>query len=219
MSKTKPKSIPLSPSELSALSRGGLSMVVRRVEPQPRYKMFQVQGDASENWYNENPDYPRRGNMMSMTWRCPLGSVGDVLAVKERWQAWSELDSLPFDQFHKFCDDPKSHINFPDDGNVWKSKIRPARTMPVEVARFSLKLLSVEVRRVSEITEDEARACGISVLPLQDANDTSAWWQSSPGKHQARTARDSFRMFWNDRHGVGAFAKDWGWFVKCEVVK
>lgn len=86
---TKPHLFCPPPHQLEALRRGELKLIVVRCKPQPGRKMFQVHGDASENWYNENPDYPRRGNMMSMTWRCPLGRVGDeILFRKNNKQIW-----------------------------------------------------------------------------------------------------------------------------------
>lgn len=94
--------------------------------------------------------------------------------------------------------------NFTRDGKSihWDSSIH----MPRWASRITLIVESVKVERLQGISDADAQAEGIAVLPLQDANDPSAWWQSEPGKHQARTPAGAFRLLWNDLHGPDAWA-------------
>lgn len=90
------------------------------------------------------------------------------------------------------------------------SKWKPSIHMPRWASRLTLEVADVRVQRIQDISEEDARAEGITVLPLQSADDPSAWWQSAPGKDQARTARDSFRSLWDSLHGEGAWLRnDW----------
>ena len=74
---------------------------------------------------------------------------------------------------------------------------RPSIHMPRWASRLTLELTEVRVERLQDITEADARAEGIQVLPMQSSDDPSAWWQSSPGVHQDRTARGSFIQLWD----------------------
>ena len=86
--------------------------------------------------------------------------------------------------------------------HAWRSPIH----MPRWASRLTLLVESVRVQRLQDISDGDARAEGISVLPLQDADDPSAWWQSEPGEHQARTPVGSYRLLWNSLHGPDAWS-------------
>lgn len=90
----------------------------------------------------------------------------------------------------------------------WQGKDVPSIHMPMWVSRITLSVTDVKFQRLQDISEEDARAEGISVLPLQDENDPSAWWQSSPGVHQARSPRRSFHMLWNDLNESRGFGWD-----------
>jgi hypothetical protein len=78
--------------------------------------------------------------------------------------------------------------------------------MPREFSRLTLIVTDVRVQRLQDISEDDAKAEGAQVLPLQDANDPSAWWQIEPGVHQGRTPRASFRKLWDSINSSDAWA-------------
>ncbi len=83
----------------------------------------------------------------------------------------------------------------------WKQDPRPSIHMPREFSRIALEATEdARLERLQDITKEEALAEGISVLPLQDVSDPSAWYQSAPGVHQERTAVASFGCLWNSLH-------------------
>jgi hypothetical protein len=111
---------------------------------------------------------------------------GDRLWVRETWQQpalcevqYRATDTTRIGHWHPAC-------------GPW----RPSNQMPRWASRLTLTVTGVKVERLQAISEDDARAEGISVLPFQDQADPSAWWQSGPGENQARSASASFRRLW-----------------------
>lgn len=41
------------------------------MQPQPRFRPFQIHGDRPDRWWNENPNYPRRGPLLGKSWKAP----------------------------------------------------------------------------------------------------------------------------------------------------
>jgi len=85
----KERPIILSTEMVRASLEGRKTMTRRPLKPQPKYKPFQVNGDKSQNWYNENREYPKHGNMMSHTWKCPYGEPGDRLFWTMAAPSWA----------------------------------------------------------------------------------------------------------------------------------
>jgi hypothetical protein len=167
--------------------------------------------------------------------RCPYGQPGDRLWVRETWGAgtrpcpsagWrdgieyradmallqDELDLLPL----------RSDV-VPPDGFEWDS-VRtgwhPSIHMPRWASRITLEITDVRVERVQEISEEDAIAEGVSVLPLQSADDPSAWWQTAPGVNQSRTPQGAFSKLWDSINagGCGWDANPWVWVVTfCRI--
>jgi len=83
------------------------------------------------------------------------------------------------------------------------------------------EILKVRIKPLQEISEEDAKAEGISVLPPQDANHPSAWWQSSPGRHQARTPSASYAKLWdtiNKTRGYSFASNPWVWIIEVKVI-
>ena len=96
----------------------------------------------------------------------------------------------------------------------------PSMFMPRWASRITLEVAGVRCQRLQDITEKDARAEGIQVLPLQSEDDPSAWWQSSPGVHQDRTARGSFIQLWDSINGKGAWSRSgWVWAYSFRQVE
>jgi len=146
-------------------------------------------------------------------------AVGDRLWVKEGWSG-----ALSFDRV-KPRDLPRTAIFYEADGaksfeDFAPGKSRSSRFMPRWASRLTLVVTKVRVQRVQDISEEDAKAEGISVFPLQDADDPSAWWQSAPGENQSRTARGSFHSLWdslNAKRGFGWDTNPWVVAVSFDV--
>lgn len=172
---------------------------------------------------------------------CPYGVPGDRLWVKETWRPetdWIGEKMLATsadirfaadgeDGQQRWCDIPESQRQTATamlsravdgaDGRKW----HPSIFMPRWASRIALEIVKVRVERVQDISEPDAKAEGISVLPLQSDSDPSAWYQSEPGVNQARNARSSYRMLWdsiNAKRGFGWDKNPWVWVVEFRRV-
>jgi len=168
---------------------------------------------------------------------CPYGKPGDQLWLRETWvhyQTHSHVKGFyalsdgsagykadgfkTVEEFRQHilvtCEDIEAVV-------IDKERWKPSIHMPRWASRINLLVKDVRVERVQDITEDGARAEGITVLPLQEESDPSAWWESSPGVNQARSARQSFIGLWdsiNEKRGYGWDVNSWVWVVEFEVV-
>ena len=108
--------------------------------------------------------------------KCPYGQHGDRLWVKETWASMNSVDHLSPKDIELLCRDAgyktgpcgdlwykadNSYRQWGDD-NQTKGKWRSSRFMPRWASRINLEVVSVRVERVQDISEDDARAEGIS---------------------------------------------------------
>jgi len=141
---------------------------------------------------------------------CPYGKPGDKLWVRETWACADDFEDMP-----KHCE-----YFYRAAGEVrGVDRWRPSIFMPRDVSRIMLEITDVRVQRLQDISEEDARAEGIRVLPLQDENDPSAWWESAPGENQGRSARASFAKLWDSINGSGAWdANPFCWAISFRRV-
>jgi len=143
----------------------------------------------------------------ALTGRCPYGQRGDVLWVREAFRMPERFD----DQYT-----PKEYVSHsgytqgipgyaryeadekrvfevagnPDAPSFEWGRLRPAIHMPRELCRLRLRVESVRVERLQEISHHAAEAEGVRVCNPQE------------------TPRDLFRMKWNDIHSTGAWEEN-----------
>lgn len=130
---------------------------------------------------------------------CPYGKPGDQFWVRETWAPLGEHAVI-----HQ-----ATNIGYP------VARWKPSIHMPRWASRITLEITDVRVERLQDISAADAKAEGISVLPLQDESDPSAWYQSAPGIHQERTARASFSALWDSIYSEEhPWAKNpWVWVI------
>ena len=139
-------------------------------------------------------------------WKCPYGHAGDRLWVKETWQAIHVFidpetgygDDLEYakttaDVFKApyhwsiiyAASDPQADYHKDDRGFPW----RPSIYMPRFASRIDLRINRIVGQPLQEMTEDDARAEGVS-------------------------SRAEFEALWNSIHGPKAWECDpWVWVV------
>jgi len=116
---------------------------------------------------------------------CPYGQPGDVLWVRETWQLFSPYG--PEDYYFGYKASPgeigieaseKYDYAFPD---IWKPSIH----MPKEACRLLLRVKSVRVERLQEITRGDAMDEGCPFANMADGPNPKDWfnnlWQSING--------------------------------------
>lgn len=205
----------LSPPQLDAMRRGELKLIVTPLVV--KRLLVEVDGELIDR--DIDGIYP--DDLLE----CPFGRVGGEIWVKESyWQSgtWSErrnaddtIDRLfygptPFntDGVQVLSADECRRFDDPGDKNAWLK--RPARTMPQWASRHSLRLLSVEVRKVNTITAAEALAAGVE---CRDGGDET-WFYA--GKHRAGSARGAFQADYESKGG--SFDDDFAWFARVELI-
>jgi len=154
---------------------------------------------------------------------CPYGQPGDRLWVRETWRPAYDAElfccveyrvdglrrkpdagTLTDDQGHRFADacpdDPRLHMHW-----------RPSIHMPRWASRLTLDVLSVDVQRLQDISEADARAEGCThtgIGPLVSADEIE-------------TARDQFARLWDSIHAARGYSwasNPWVWVIEFRRV-
>ena len=151
---------------------------------------------------------------------CPYGAPGDVLWVRE---TWAPSDLAP--------------VLYRADGPVRNGRWRPSIHMPRWASRLSLRIKSVRVERLQDITEADAIAEGAhrmtctQGLQWADGSPKGATWsmqrphpaEADPEnghRHCLGSARMAFANLWQSINGAGSWAANpFVWVIEFEVMK
>lgn len=159
--------------------------------------------------------YVEQGRIWAMTDGCPHGDAalpyapGDRLWVREAWAVsgdFAAINSFDWAKFH----DPRrmfqENLRFRADADAYETAVQAWRYpihMPRWASRLTLIVTDVQVQRLQEISEDDARAEG--VLP-----DGFEGYRGHEGTIGYPTAIWAFRHIWNSIHGPDAWdANPW----------
>jgi hypothetical protein len=86
--------------------------------------------------------------------RCPYGEPGDILWVRETWQQLpSGFDEIPPENWYIY----KASDELSKECTKW----RPSIFMPREACRLFLKVKSIRIEQLQDITEEDAGAEGV----------------------------------------------------------
>jgi hypothetical protein len=150
--------------------------------------------------------------------KSPYGAPGDTLWVRETWGAvWPADEPVPLRQceIEYRAELPPGCTDRPgewpaDEGNGPEvPKWRPSIHMPRWASRITLRITDIRVERLQDISEDDARAEGVS----SEWDDYEKYGQSEPYRY-------GFSALWNDINGPGAWDDNpWVWAISFERVK
>lgn len=191
----------------------------REMKPQPQKNgAFWEWGGAG--WSLDRgpvPCVPRH----SMSTRCPYGTPGDLLYVKEAAWMWCErvpngttptgrakyryapLRSAPVHYVADHPERPTVDVASPCTGNQWGWRYKAARFLPRWATRITLVTTCVRIERLQDISEADALAEGAEAISL----DSEIY----------ATAKDVFSDIWESINGPGAWARDpWVWVVEFQ---
>lgn len=172
--------------------------------------------------YNPKAGFPREDGEVTPTtadaWTdygpCPLGQPGDQLWVRETWGLMAHHD--PTDWHRGSIDGASEDAITPMFGVEhranWKIENenafwRPSIHMPRWASRITLEITRVQVERVRDITEEDAKAEGCC-----------GGHSSIPGYAFSATPREHFRHIWQSIYGTWD-ANPWVWAVEFRMVK
>jgi hypothetical protein len=227
----KQKPILFSGEMVRAILDGRKTQTRRVVKPQP---VMSQNGWVDWGWGSvggQKSGRPRNCLWHAETWQreagtaplenyCPYGRPGDLLWVREthyQWGHWVKNGfTLAGRQKWRFVCDDKEKIAYPDapPENILKGYSysvgwykRNSIFMPRWASRITLRVTAVRVERVQDITDADATAEGIRILP--------AYKRDPSGE-----ARDAFSKLWdfiNAKRGYGWESNPWVWVVEFEV--
>lgn len=135
---------------------------------------------------------------------CPFGRAGDRLWTRETWREIVGRPQYLADTWHTIED-----AWCAGDG-PWRSPV----VMPRSASRFTLELTGIAVRRVCEVTEDEARAAGAeeqSMVDLATVLQGRSWPRP--------TYRNGFGSSWRRTYGEESWEQDRAWVLTVKRVR
>ena len=215
--KTKERPILFSGPMVRAILDGMKTQTRRALKVQPpkcdgRWSFIASSTEKGEtgkfrySWLDANGSaFTSRGRESGLSYRCPYGSVGDRLWVREAWAV------VP----HVSDNGPKHKAKGDGTGATWRAdwqgnpsgfKWRPSIHMPRWASRITLEITGVRVERLQDISNADALAEGVSVLPgHEDFLDE---------------AIQGFEEIWNRINGPGSWdANPWVWVVEFRRIE
>lgn len=150
--------------------------------------------ETGERW-----PYARRG-LNDTPVRCPLGAPGDDLWVRETWSPRENVDpTVNVEKARHYCHYAATYVG--DLNSEWHpyGKWRPSIHMPRWASRLTLRVTTVRVERLHDITEGDARAEGVLTLEPRTG---------------ATSVRERFADLWSEVYGRESWdANPWVWVV------
>lgn len=221
---TKPRPLTPRAEEVLAIREGRQTMLwepvknnrtpLADVQDCPNVIVYETRGETWAHFTNE-ADTSHEDHV-----RCPYGSVGDVLYLREKWEVIAAMQDRkrPVSYsghfiYHADAWGKGTHtaptVVLPISKDRYEaldyirheeSKWRPARSMPHWAARTFLEITEIKAARVQSVSEAEAIACGATVDRV--ASLCNVPWSSMP------TLDDAFRVLFDARHGEGSWERN-----------
>lgn len=154
--------------------------------------------------------------------KCPYGTVGDRLWVRETW--------MQFDEDHRIADTPYAYrastsvegeeIRTEYIGCGRKYQWRPSIHMPRKASRINLQIDAIRCERLNAISEDDAIAEGIESEPHRVLGRHYKLYGDLE-KHNQWTVgpKWSYETLWEAINGPGSWAANpWVWVVQFRRV-
>ena len=179
------RGILMTPENYGKTEAGTKWMTRRIIKPQPRKQLIH---------HGEGIWKPGRWTLTKT--KCPFGTVGDRLYVKEAYRFGANWDEFKPSDVPKGCDLTYER----DHGDGFWGKLRSPMFMPKWAARLWLELTDVRVERLQEISEADAKAEGCS--------------------DRLACARSMFAELWESINGPESWKRnDWVWVLSFKKVK
>lgn len=133
----------------------------------------------------------------------PKYRVGDILWVRETWNHWPVR---PYPFVYK-----ATYLN--TFGHTWKPSIH----MPKRAARIFLKVISVRVERLQDMSESDAIAEGV----LVNEDSLECWdYEIKDWGHFGFDPIDSFQTLWESINGENSWNENpYVWVYEFEVIE
>lgn len=190
-----------STSMVQAILAGNKSMTRRIVKPQPDddglWDDTNLPRSLESTLKGWNGSVDETGE--SREWRCPYGQPGDILWVRETWR-------FILGKYDYKTDYPDRDFNIP-----W----RPSIHMRKAAARLFLKITSIRVERLQEITEIDAIAEGVeSFRPVPGDGPAETLYKHYLKDKWGPSPIHSFQTLWEKINGAESWESNpWVWVI------
>lgn len=147
---------------VKALLAGTKTQTRRAVKPQPHEGRvaFTRSKQWPDQWFLHSIGGSPTQDFIS-EFRCPYGTSGDQLWVRESWRSGVEWDDAkPSEIDPLVCSDVQYVADVPTKSEAW-GKGRPSIFMPRWASRITLEVTDVRVERLQDITHDDCVAEGM----------------------------------------------------------
>lgn len=185
---------------------------------------LKCQPDQRADWIKCDMNYIWRAGVYAQevpefgTWICPFGEPGQRLWVREASIIAPKRFANPDESCIPDADGDMRYIQYlatsPDteDAGWYELKTRSASQMPRWASRITLEVVSVRVRRLQDITEDEASREGFHPHPCGCVEGCR--------RCDDRTFLETFHDFWESIHGNGSWdANPFCWAIEFRRVQ
>lgn len=149
--------------------------------------------------------FRRKDSCTFATATCPYGNPGDRLWVRETWMPIfvNPLPGYDIDKTQYRADETNPRAG--------KGMWRPSIHMPRQRSRITLEITNVRVERLQDITEDDAVAEGVEIIPADGVS-----YVDYTGVYVCKEcAVFSFFSLWEKINGRASLdSNPWVWVVK-----
>ncbi|MCA6999531.1 ASCH domain-containing protein [Dickeya solani] len=146
-------------------------------------------------------------------YRCPCGEVGDRLWVREAFGLQVRRDALGgTGEFRVYRASNPDAIRYTTaSGKIAPIKWVPSIHMPRWASRITLEITGVQVERLNSISEDDARAEGITDGGCLNCGEP----EPCGCEHPAPDAVDAYAHLWQSIYGEDSwFDNPWVWVIE-----
>jgi hypothetical protein len=195
---------------------GRKSMTRRIIKPQPdddglwNDDLLPRSLDSKlKNWNGETIEGESR------EWKCPYGKPGDVLWVREKWE--NETSGGKQINFYAGNNEVEHNVAYRT-----LTKWKPSIHMPRAASRIMLKVISIRVERLQDISKQDAINEGIDIVydqadPLTPLTYFYPCNDLRDGTYICDDPILSFYSLWTKINGSGSWESNpWVWVIEFE---
>lgn len=210
----KEKPILFSTEMVKAILEGRKTQTRRMCKPQPYSDL------------DERLDPVAKGILLESL-RTIRYKIGQILWVRETWAKTGDNfhDDWPgHGDFYYRANDPFSEME-PNSPTKGIFRWRPSIFMPREACRIFLEVADVRIERLQEITEEDAKAEGITDVEFYPDEGFPLSIGHMVGKDDGKTSLHTTRVkayaaLWESINGKGSWEKNpWVWVISFKHIK